>query len=115
MKQLLQNYLLIGGTSFLVFLVISILLAYWAVKPVATWEQQRKFVADASHELKTPLTVILSNAHLLSGNGEDANLRERLTANILTVSEQMRIWWKNCLPPHVWTPASRGCRLPTSI
>jgi len=91
MNHLLQNCLLIGGTSFLIFLVISILLAYWAVKPVAAaWEQQRKFVADASHELKTPLTVILSNAQMLSGNGGDAKLRERLTENILTVSEQMR-------------------------
>lgn len=91
MNHLFQNCLLIGGGSFLIFLVISILLAYWAVRPVAAaWEQQRKFVADASHELKTPLTVILSNAQMLSGNGEDAKLRERLTTNILTVSEQMR-------------------------
>jgi len=91
MNNLLQNCLLIGGASFLIFLVISILLSCWATKPVSVaWEQQRKFVADASHELKTPLTVILSNAQMLSGNGEDAKLRERLTANILTVSEQLR-------------------------
>ena len=86
-----QTCLLIGAISFLVFLIISILLAHWAVKPVAVaWEQQRQFVADASHELKTPLTVILSNAQMLSGNGEDPELREKLTANILTVSEQMK-------------------------
>lgn len=91
MNNLLQNCLLIGGASFMIFLVISILLSCWATKPVSVaWEQQRKFVADASHELKTPLTVILSNAQMLSGNGEDADLRERLTTNILTVSEQMR-------------------------
>lgn len=91
MNDLLQSCLLIGAVSFLVFLIISILLAHWAVKPVAVaWEQQRQFVADASHELKTPLTVILSNAQMLSVNGEDPELREKLTANILTVSEQMK-------------------------
>lgn len=91
MSGLLQTCLLIGAVSFLVFLIISIMLAHWAVKPVAVaWEQQRQFVADASHELKTPLTVILSNAQMLSGNGEDPELREKLTANILTVSEQMK-------------------------
>lgn len=54
------------------------------------WEQQRQFVADASQELKTPLTVILSNAQMLSENGEDPQLRGKLTANILTVSQQMK-------------------------
>lgn len=91
MNDLLQNCLLIGAVSFIVFLIISILLAHWAVKPVAVaWEQQRQFVADASHELKTPLTVILSNAQMLSGNEEDPELREKLTSNILTVSQQMK-------------------------
>ena len=35
-------------------------------KPVgAAWAQQEQFLSDASHELKTPLTVILSSAELL--------------------------------------------------
>ena len=91
MNNLIQNCLAIGGASFILFLLISILLAHWAVKPVENaWEQQRQFVADASHELKTPLTVILSNAQMLSENGEDPQLRGKLTTNILTVSQQMK-------------------------
>ena len=90
-NNLLQNCLLIGAASFIIFLMISILLARWAVKPVAVaWEQQRQFVSTASHELKTPLTVILSNAQMLAENVEDPELRKRMTASILTVSQQMK-------------------------
>lgn len=41
-------------------------LSGWALKPVArAWEDQRRFVSDASHELKTPLAVILANTDIL--------------------------------------------------
>ena len=44
---------IIGACSFAVLFLFSILLSRWAVKPVEdAWQQQRQFVADASHELK---------------------------------------------------------------
>ena len=91
MDHLLQNCLLIGGASFVVFLFISLFLARWAVHPVDTaWRQQRQFVADASHELKTPLTVILTNAELLRDTGSMPQADQPLADNIITMSHQMR-------------------------
>ena len=56
----------------LALLLLVWLLSGWAVRPMAkAWDMQRQFVADASHDLKTPLTVILSNSELLKQQRED--------------------------------------------
>ena len=62
------------------------------MKPVEeAWRQQQKrFVADASHELKTPLTVIISNAELLQQPGYDEAQRRRFADNIFVTSRKMR-------------------------
>lgn len=91
MENLIRTCLLIGVLSFAVFLFISLQLAKWAVKPVdQAWQQQKQFVADASHELKTPLTVIMTNAELLQNPEYDEPAREQFAASILTMSHQMR-------------------------
>ena len=51
--------------------VITLFLARLVTKPVGqAWENQQRFIADASHELKTPLTVILADASILAENPE---------------------------------------------
>ncbi len=82
---------LVGLCSLVGLFAISWLLAKWAVRPVEkAWQQQKQFVADASHELKTPLTVITTNAELLlQPEGEPAD-RQRCSGNILAMARQMR-------------------------
>ena len=70
LSGLLRTCLRISLAGSLVFLAISTLLAHLAVRPVEeAWAQQKQFVADASHELKTPLTVLLANAELMCAEG----------------------------------------------
>jgi signal transduction histidine kinase len=72
MIHLVVNCLVVGIGSLIAFFLISLYLANWALKPVAkSWESQRQFIADASHELKTPLTVILANTDILSAHRND--------------------------------------------
>ena len=70
LRRLVRSYLLIALGAMLVLLGIAAAASRWVTRPVEkAWKQQRQFLSDASHELKTPLTVILSNAELLEGAG----------------------------------------------
>lgn len=65
-SQLTWSLIYLGAMS--VFTLVILLLSRWALRPVEnSWIQQRRFVSDASHELKTPLTVILANLDILEG------------------------------------------------
>ena len=91
LHNLLRSCIMIGIACFLAFLCISFLLAKWVVQPVEkAWQQQRQFIADASHELKTPLTVIMTNAELLQSADYDEAGRSTFSSSILVMSRQMR-------------------------
>ncbi len=91
MQNLLRDSMIIGIIAFVSFLGISIFLSFWAIKPVErAWTQQRQFVGDASHELKTPLTVIMTNAEMLRDASVEGEKREQCAENIHRMSLQMR-------------------------
>ena len=94
---------LAGSAALLVLFLCSYLLSGVVTRPVgAAWAQQEQFLSDASHELKTPLTVMLSSAELLNQSAlpEQAvyidNIREEsrrmklLVEDMLTLSRAQR-------------------------
>lgn len=77
LHQLIMNFALVGSGALAAFLVISIIIARLAVAPVEkSLQQQQQLVADASHELKTPITVISANADILLAN-KDSTIAEQ--------------------------------------
>ncbi len=85
-------YIGLIGILFIFFLVV--ILSRWIVKPVqTTFEKQKQFIADASHELKTPLTIITTNAEVLAaGIGDNKWLK-----HILSQTQRMNSLIKNLL------------------
>ena len=91
LHRLMRSYFLIVLAALILLLGVSILLSRWATAPVEkAWRQQRQFLSDASHELKTPLTVILSNAELLEAAPMDQR-PARWRDNILSEAKQMKV------------------------
>lgn len=98
MKNLYITCTILLIAALLLFFAISWALAKWMTRPIErTMQQQRQFLADASHELKTPLTVILTNAELLQSEEYTEADKKRFSSSILTMASQMRTLVENLL------------------
>ena len=102
----LLNYTLIfGGVALVALFLLAMFLANWIVTPLEeSYKRQKQFVADAGHELKTPVAVINANLELLAGEtGENqwlSNIRyenERMSALISQLLDLARA--ENAKPP----------------
>lgn len=103
----MKNLVLLGlatiAVTLFAFLFIAIWLSKLAVHPIEeAWETQKRFIADASHELKTPLTVILTTTQILLdqpnaspaeqrkwivSTREEAQMMQELVQDLLTLSK----------------------------
>lgn len=93
-STLLKYTLIFGGISLAVVFALSILLANLIIKPLEkNHEAQKRFISDAGHELKTPVTVISTNAEVLSGEIGD----NRWLNNIVYENERMSILIKQLM------------------
>ncbi len=98
LRTVLTTLLLVDLGALVVLFVCAWFLSGLITRPVArAWAQQRQFVSDAGHELKTPLAVVLSSADLLRDTVPDDrgyidNIRaegtrmKKLVESLLTLS-----------------------------
>ncbi|MDE6774751.1 MAG: GHKL domain-containing protein [Ruminococcus sp.] len=68
MNKLKRTTVIVGIISIILLSGAAYFLSGLIVRPLReTFDKQKQFISDASHELKTPLTVISANADVLAG------------------------------------------------
>ena len=84
MRELIISSIIVGLISLVVLFFISKYIANKAVKPVEeAYESQKRFIGDASHELKTPLAIINTNMDLLISNEDDTIKNQKKWINYI--------------------------------
>ncbi len=97
MRTLLLVSLVIGVCSFLVVFVLIFVFSGYAVRPyIKNIERQKRFITDAGHELKTPITSIATSADIaaMEHEGDEwiANIQKqsarlsKLVGNLVALS-----------------------------
>ncbi len=91
LTNLIYTFLIVFLVMLVVIYLISRYFANRAIKPVReAFDKQKQFIADASHELKTPLAVINTNVDVLLSNGDETiNNQSKWLYYIKSESERM--------------------------
>ena len=80
-------------TGILLVFVLVLLMMKPALKPIAeSYEKQKRFITDASHELKTPLTIISTNTDLIemeSGESKWTANTHKQVARLLSLTNDL--------------------------
>jgi len=98
LTELFKTSIMVLIFSEIIITAVTYFLTKWISKPVEeSFNKQKEFIADASHELKTPLSVIMANAEMLESNPKEKkwlnNIREesermnKLISNLLDLAK----------------------------
>jgi signal transduction histidine kinase len=91
LTNLIYTFAIVGIVMLGVIFFTSRYFANRSIAPVKeSFDKQKQFIADASHELKTPLTIIHTNADVLLSNGhETINSQAKWLHYIKSETERM--------------------------
>ncbi|MBY0009175.1 sensor histidine kinase [Paenibacillus typhae] len=77
LTNLIYIFTVVGVVMLVILYFTSRYFANRSIKPVQeAFDKQKQFIADASHELKTPLAIINTNTDVLLSNPEDTILEQ---------------------------------------
>ncbi len=83
-KQLQTTLFIVDGLIIILIIILSYYLSVKTLEPIEiTYKKQKKFVADAAHELKTPLTVMKTGAQVTLNGDNGKKEYKKLTQDLL--------------------------------
>jgi len=86
--RLLVTLLCVGGVVEVAVFLISYYLSRKMVEPVKdSYEKQKLFIANASHELKTPLAVIQANVEAMEVDGANRKWRDNIENEVTSANK----------------------------
>jgi len=89
-RSLVMAVLLVGTLGLLAAGIITLLVTQRALVPIREgFEAQRRFVADASHELRTPAALIRANAEVLQREGLVAEEGRELVEDVVAEADRL--------------------------
>jgi two-component system sensor histidine kinase CiaH len=88
-RSLVISLMIIGSVYLVLALFGSVFMARRAIDPIQkAWQQQKNFLADASHELRNPLAVIQTNLEVIVDNQDETVARQREWLN--NIQDELR-------------------------
>ncbi len=89
-QSIVAAILLLGAVGLLGAAIVTLIVTGRALVPIRrSFDAQRRFVADASHELRTPAALIRANADVVEREGLVADDGRALVADIITEADRL--------------------------
>ena len=91
MNSFLTISIIVMAVCFVIFLVVIILISKPVLRPIAeSYRRQKRFITDAGHELKTPLTIISANNELQEMETGETECTQAISKQVLRMTSMVK-------------------------